>query len=106
MWLDESSGFQERFNLSLAQAAGRRCTAEHLVARQDGGTDASHNIAAACLTCNASRHNRRRPPSWFEFIEYVQRRVRRGRWLPANVLQAFDVAATRGMRQHRKSQTD
>jgi 5-methylcytosine-specific restriction endonuclease McrA len=35
---------------------GRDCTAEHLVARMDGGRDTRDNIVAACRRCNAARH--------------------------------------------------
>jgi len=38
------------------QPMGRHATAEHLKARQDGGTDRRDNIAAACRTCNHRRH--------------------------------------------------
>lgn len=33
----------------------RRVTAEHLVPRGKGGTDAKHNIVAACANCNEKR---------------------------------------------------
>ncbi|MGY5808447.1 HNH endonuclease [Rhizobium sp. LEGMi198b] len=32
-----------------------RCTAEHCIARSDGGTDAPDNIVAACMLCNSTR---------------------------------------------------
>jgi len=35
---------------------GREVTAEHLVARMDGGKNTRTNIAAACRRCNADRH--------------------------------------------------
>ncbi|WP_206597344.1 HNH endonuclease [Pseudacidovorax intermedius] len=35
---------------------GSKATAEHLRARQDGGTDRRENIAAACSSCNHGRH--------------------------------------------------
>ena len=38
------------------QRMGRDVTAEHLVARVDGGRDTRANIVAACRQCNASRH--------------------------------------------------
>jgi hypothetical protein len=31
-------------------------TAEHLIARRDGGADTRGNVVAACLSCNHSRH--------------------------------------------------
>jgi hypothetical protein len=36
-----------------------KCTAEHLVARQDGGKDGRGNIVAACWWCNKTRHRGR-----------------------------------------------
>ncbi|NDZ12027.1 hypothetical protein C7T35_15520 [Variovorax sp. WS11] len=38
------------------QPMGRDATAEHLCARQDGGTDRKGNIVAACRRCNHRRH--------------------------------------------------
>ncbi|HWV09800.1 MAG TPA: HNH endonuclease signature motif containing protein [Pseudomonas sp.] len=38
------------------QPMGRKATAEHLRARQEGGTDCRDNIAAACKRCNHRRH--------------------------------------------------
>jgi len=35
---------------------GRNVTAEHLVARMDGGKDTASNIVAACRRCNEARH--------------------------------------------------
>lgn len=57
-----------------------RCTAEHLIARCDGGKDTAENIVAACLRCNATRHQRARPPSAVEYRRQVQRRTSAGRW--------------------------
>lgn len=57
-----------------------RCTAEHLLPRCEGGTDARDNIGAACARCNHSRHMRKRPPAVAAYREEVQRRVARGRW--------------------------
>ncbi|WP_254782667.1 HNH endonuclease, partial [Lysobacter sp. yr284] len=33
----------------------RRCTAEHLIARHEGGRNRRENIAAACWLCNQRR---------------------------------------------------
>jgi 5-methylcytosine-specific restriction endonuclease McrA len=38
------------------QPMGRDVTAEHLVARMDGGKDSRANVVAACRRCNAARH--------------------------------------------------
>lgn len=57
-----------------------KCTAEHLVARCDGGRDGSGNVVAACLHCNRTRHLKRHPPPAHEYRVEVQRRMARGRW--------------------------
>ena len=57
-----------------------RCTAEHLVARCDGGTDNPENIAAACLLCNRRRHRRKCALSAEGFRQLVQRRMQQGKW--------------------------
>lgn len=56
------------------------CTAEHLIARSEGGRDTAANIVAACPFCNQSRHQLKEAPAPAEYREYVQRRVLGGRW--------------------------
>ena len=80
MWIDDINRFAAANELTLRQARGRQCTAEHLVARQDGGTDTSENIAAACWICNQRRHKRSRPGLPDDYRTHVQRRVAQGRW--------------------------
>lgn len=59
------------------------CTAEHLVARQDGGREDQSNIAAACWWCNVSRHRGKVPQTIARdaaaYWEYV---VNRPLWHP------------------------
>ena len=52
MWLESWEEFAASFGISKAAAFHFRCTAEHLVARQDGGKDSPKNIVAACRFCN------------------------------------------------------
>lgn len=59
-----------------------RCTAEHLVARSEGGGNSGGNIVAACSHCNSTRHRRKRPPQPEVYREQVRTRVRRGAWHP------------------------
>lgn len=69
--------------VSLPAKLGRwyQCTAEHLLARQDGGRDTSDNVVAACLLCNLRRHKRAAPaPSPEAYRALVQRRIAAGRW--------------------------
>ena len=49
----------------------RSCTAEHLVARQDGGEDSAENVVAACHYCNRRRHARPHPLSAAEYLRHV-----------------------------------
>jgi len=62
------------------QARERRCTAEHLQAKCEGGTNSSENIAAACGYCNQQRHRFPIPPDPKAYFEYVQQKVLAGRW--------------------------
>lgn len=83
IWLDEADVFRAKYPLSARQHALRRCTAEHLVAKQDGGDDKHDNIVAACWLCNSRRHKRDHPRSPAEHRRHVLSRMRRGKWLPA-----------------------
>lgn len=76
----------DELGLRRRSAAPFRCTAEHLVARQDGGKDASGNVVAAHATCNHRRHKRSGPaPSPDAFRALVMRKVARGKWWPQNL---------------------
>lgn len=81
----DSKGFCERYSLTPGQARALRCTAEHIVAKCDGGKDNAENIAAACERCNYGRHARKKPKTPSEFAAHVGRRIRALRW------HSFDV---------------
>jgi len=89
IWLDDPDAFRTRYPLIAKQLALRRCTAEHLVARQDGGNNAPGNIAAACWLCNWLRHRRPQARSPDEHRKHVRARLRRGAWLPRAMVEAF-----------------
>lgn len=57
-----------------------RCSAEHLLARQDGGTDAADNIVAAHIVCNRRRHKRARPLPPDDYKALVKKRIASGKW--------------------------
>ncbi|WP_310444281.1 HNH endonuclease [Stenotrophomonas rhizophila] len=77
MWLAAPS----ELGLRPRNARAFQCTAEHLVAQQDGGLDTPENIVAACIFCNQRRHKRRGPaPAPELFRAHVQRRLSRGKW--------------------------
>ena len=63
MWSKRAEGFARHWGITLKEAARFKCTAEHLVARRDGGTSRIDNIAAACLFCNSHRHLRAIAPT-------------------------------------------
>ncbi len=80
MWLRSADEILSRFDLTERQAKLLRCTAEHLLARCDGGDDAQSNIAAACHYCNRGRHARKRPLSPEKYSNLVRSRVMRRGW--------------------------
>lgn len=82
MWRDTPEAFARRHGLSLRQARHFQCTAEHLVARQDGGRDTQSNIAAACQRCNQRRHKLKAVPEPKEYKALVQKRMSKGGWHP------------------------
>lgn len=76
MWLHSPDELGLRKRSSLP----RQCTAEHLIARQDGGKDAIENVVAACWLCNQRRHRRKRQRGANDYRAFVQRRIASGRW--------------------------
>lgn len=81
IWDSGLSTFAATHAITLRQAALLRCTAEHLKARSDGGSDSVSNVVAACLYCNRSRHSRPSPMSPELYRCHVRSRMARGRWL-------------------------
>lgn len=86
MWSQSPEQFASRHGISLADARRFQLTAEHLIARSEGGSDAKSNIAAACLYCNHKRHQRKTPPDPLAYQALVQRRIAKGKWHPAHLL--------------------
>jgi hypothetical protein len=80
IWLIDAKSFAQKHPLTQRQTKWLQCTAEHLIARQDGGTDSPDNIAAACLYCNQHRHRCRVAPSPSMFRQRVRLRMARGGW--------------------------
>ena len=74
-----------RLGLRSRSAFPLRCTAEHLIAQQEGGKDVKGNIAAACWLCNQRRHQRKSPPSPEKYRAFVQNRLAKGKWHPPDV---------------------
>lgn len=65
---------------------GLRESAEHLVARKDGGSNAGSNIVGAHITCNQRRHARSRQLLPDAYQALVRSRVEKGRWFHESVL--------------------
>jgi 5-methylcytosine-specific restriction endonuclease McrA len=80
MWRGSIEHFARLHGITLGQARQFQCTAEHLVARQDGGGDRCSNIAAACLACNQRRHRRKQAPEPEQYRKLVQARLDKGGW--------------------------
>ena len=80
MWQNDINTFARKHHLSIAQARLFQCTAEHLQARQDGGSDHENNIVAACLFCNKKRHQSKSPKHPISYKRYVTNRSERGKW--------------------------
>ena len=80
MWLKQPAAFAAKYKISEGDASRFRCTAEHLKARQDGGTNSGNNIVAACRHCNMTRHRISPPPSPMTYKKRVRRIVRAGKW--------------------------
>jgi hypothetical protein len=82
MWLDDPSEFTARYGIREKQAKRFACTAEHLLARQDGGKDVQGNIIAACHFCNSTRHRALTPLPPEKYRARVMKRMWRGKWHP------------------------
>lgn len=79
IWLLDAQQFAQRYRLTQRQIGAFRCTAEHLRARCDGGTDTAVNVVAACQHCNSTRHRRKHaatPDRW----RTIQNRRSWARW--------------------------
>jgi 5-methylcytosine-specific restriction endonuclease McrA len=80
IWLTDPDHFATTHRLSKQQTRSFQCTAEHLQARCDGGSDSPNNVVAACMYCNAQRHKRKDRIEPAAYRSLVQSRVRKGRW--------------------------
>ncbi|WP_431693649.1 HNH endonuclease [Rhizobium giardinii] len=85
MWETDPKSFSARFGLTDRAASLFRCTAEHLVARSDGGRDTEENIVAACHYCNRTRHRPKRPKDAASYACFVQSKIEKGRWPPVRL---------------------
>lgn len=80
LWLKNPAPLTSKYCLGTKQTKYLQCTAEHLQARCEGGTNESHNIAAACGKCNRTRHKMKVPPTPEKMRQLVKKRVAKGTW--------------------------
>jgi 5-methylcytosine-specific restriction endonuclease McrA len=80
MPLSDLEDFAARHGLTCRQALRLRCTAEHVIARCDGGSDCRSNIVAACQHCNYLRHARPEPMDASRYQTYVKARMSKRKW--------------------------
>lgn len=89
MWLDDPETFAKQYKITHKCAALLKCTAEHLLARQDGGKDVESNIVAACHFCNQKRHKCKKPKDPISYKRFVSSRLGKGRWNSALIPKSF-----------------
>lgn len=80
LWEGDLDSFARARKIPASKLVLLQCTAEHLLARQDGGKNSKENIVAACLRCNQTRHKLRPAPSPDSYRTLVQKLVRKERW--------------------------
>ena len=93
IWEHDPDTFCRRFGITAGQVPFFRSTAEHLLARQDGGTDAASNLVAACHFCNGHRHRTPNPKPPERYLHHVRRRMARGKWLAPLIGKLPDVVS-------------
>ena len=92
MWLTDAVTFARQHGLTARQSRLFQCTAEHLVARRDGGNNCQSNIAAACWWCNNRRHRRKQAPSPAIYRQLVRHRMAADRWNPVRKVRTSGAA--------------
>ena len=94
MWTKHPAAFAERHGLRLEDCGHFQCTAEHVIARRDGGAE-HRNIVAACRHCNIARHEMEQPLPADDYREHVQREVAQARWITAALMKIRPLACNR-----------
>ena len=80
MWCADPDIFGRRYGLSEAKARRLQATAEHLIARCEGGSNSAANIVAACRYCNQHRHKAGVALAPAKYQQKVRARLSAGRW--------------------------
>lgn len=89
MWIDNPEKFAADHSISLKNAANLQCTAEHLVARCDGGEDTASNIVAACKHCNSTRHKNKSAPAPELYKKLIKKSLEKNKWHNAQILNSM-----------------
>ncbi|MGC3983099.1 MAG: HNH endonuclease [Steroidobacteraceae bacterium] len=95
MWESNIAAFSVQYKITLKQAKAFQSTAEHLLARQDGGTDTASNIVAACRFCNGHRHFRKNARQPEAHQRHVRIRMTQGHWHPRSIHSSALVKGSR-----------
>jgi 5-methylcytosine-specific restriction endonuclease McrA len=82
MWEGKPKEFASKHKITKKYAARFQCTAEHLLARCDGGKDQENNIVAACIFCNNKRHQRKKPLGPPKYKALIQKWLQQDKWHP------------------------
>lgn len=80
MWTGDAAEFCKRYRMKHRRAWRHECTAEHLYARSEGGSDSDDNIVAACRYCNWTRHRSPSPLSPNAYARKVRKQLKAGGW--------------------------
>lgn len=89
MWIDSPERFANEHSISIKNADKLQCTAEHLVARCDGGKDTKSNIVAACKHCNNMRHKLKPAPAPEPYKVKIRKRVAKKAWHNSQIIAAM-----------------
>jgi hypothetical protein len=82
MWEGNQKEFANKHKITKKYAARFQSTAEHLLARCDGGKDHETNIVGACIFCNRKRHQRKKPLGPPKYRAHIKKRLQQGKWHP------------------------
>lgn len=87
IWDTDGCDFARVHGMPPRLAKYLKCTAEHLIARQESGQITPDNIVAACVWCNKMRHQGRqhKAPDPATYRSQVSRLILLGRWHPLAV---------------------
>jgi hypothetical protein len=80
MWIEDPEAFARKYGMRKRRARLFQATAEHLIARCDGGTDVPANIVAACAYCNGRRHRPKVPLDPVAYGLRVCKQLAAGKW--------------------------